>query len=133
MKGSYVLIIELPNDAVISVGKLGKLSFTKGYYIYIGSALNNLEKRVKRHLSRRKKFHWHIDYFLKFATVRRVLFKESREREECKLARELAKKFTCIKGFGSSDCNCESHLFHSKSLEEAENECKKLGMRLLEV
>ncbi|RLF60544.1 MAG: GIY-YIG nuclease family protein, partial [Thermoplasmata archaeon] len=64
MKGSYVLIINLKKEKEIEIGRLGRILFNKGYYAYVGSGLNNLEKRVGRHLRKNKKKKWHIDYLL---------------------------------------------------------------------
>ncbi len=99
---------------MMKVGALGKLKFPKGHYAYVGSALNNLEKRVERHLRKEKKIKWHIDYLLRKGKVKEVYYKKGNQREECKIARKLAKKFNSIKNFGSSDCQCSSHLFYSK-------------------
>ena len=131
MRGSYTIIMELPKNTEIQIGKLGRIGFPAGYYIYVGSALNNLEKRVERHLSTNKKLHWHIDYLLQVASVRKIMYKEGEKREECIIAKKLSKKFLPIIGFGCSDCNCKSHLFYSKDLVLVENECKKLGMKIL--
>ena len=54
MKGSYVLIIELNQDITIYIGSLGSIFFKKGFYSYIGSALNDLENRIKRHIRKKK-------------------------------------------------------------------------------
>ena len=65
MKGTYCLIINVKKDVKIKIGKvLGEIEFKKGCYLYVGSAMNSLEKRVQRHLSKDKKKHWHIDYLL---------------------------------------------------------------------
>ena len=64
LKGIYVLIIQVSNDVAVHVGALGKLTFTKGLYAYVGSAQVNLEKRVGRHLGKEKRKFWHIDYLL---------------------------------------------------------------------
>ncbi len=115
MKGSYVLILEMDRDSYIQIGKLGKIYFRKGYYAYVGSAMNGIERRVSRHLSDdKKKLHWHIDYLLRFANIVDVFYKESNRKEECRIAKEFSKKFTSIYGFGSSDCRCRSHLFFSQ-------------------
>ncbi|MCJ7761950.1 hypothetical protein MUP38_00660, partial [Candidatus Bathyarchaeota archaeon] len=48
LKGVYVLIIRVDKDTGVNVGDLGKLTFEKGLYAYVGSAQNNLEQRIKR-------------------------------------------------------------------------------------
>jgi Uri superfamily endonuclease len=111
MKGAYLLILGLPRDTQILVGAQGIISFKKGYYGYVGSALNGLEQRIKRHLRSAKRLHWHIDYLLAQATIAEVFIKESAKREECTLARCLEQNFERIPGFGCSDCACKSHLF----------------------
>jgi len=111
MKGIYALIISLKKDKKIKIGSLGNLNFKKGIYIYIGSAQNNLEKRLARHKSKTKKLHWHIDYLLKHAKIIKVLTKKGKKSLECKTAQHLLKIQEPIKGFGCSDCKCISHLF----------------------
>lgn len=120
MKGTYVLLIKLPANEQIKIGKLGAIQFKSGTYAYVGSALNNLEKRVERHLRSEKKLQWHIDYLLKEAEVISVIYGESSQRKECEIARNLAKTLPSLRGFGASDCKCESHLFYSE-LEEVED------------
>ena len=112
MKGSYILIVKLKDDFSISIGKKGKRKFYKGYYVYIGSAVNGLEKRIQRHLRDDKKMHWHIDYLLKYANITDIFYKESTYKEECDIAKGLDKNLKSINGFGCSDCKCESHLFY---------------------
>ncbi|MBF0274954.1 MAG: DUF123 domain-containing protein, partial [Nitrospinae bacterium] len=53
--GIYVIEIYLAESQDITVGKLGTLTFSYGYYYYIGSAKKNLSQRVARHLKMRKK------------------------------------------------------------------------------
>ncbi len=113
MKGIYVLIIHLKMNRKISIGKLGLIEFKKGIYFYAGSAFNGIQARVKRHLKKNKKLFWHIDYFLKKADILGVLTIETNDRKaECKTAQNLKKCFSYIKNFGSSDCDCISHLFY---------------------
>ncbi|MBE3136697.1 MAG: GIY-YIG nuclease family protein [Thermoplasmata archaeon] len=111
MKGAYLLIITLPKDASVMVGKQGLLHFKKGCYAYVGSALNGLEQRIQRHLRTNKKTHWHIDYLLPFTEIVEILYKENNRREECRIAQFLERNFGSIPGFGCSDCSCTSHLF----------------------
>jgi Uri superfamily endonuclease len=117
MKGSYLLLIQLKENKKIKVGKLSKLFFKKGFYIYIGSAMNNLEKRISRHLRKNKKFHWHIDYLLQNAEILEVYLKENTIKEECKIANIFEEKLEKIHGFGCSDCKCTSHLFYGKKVD----------------
>ena len=112
MKGCYLLIIELKSAQRIQVGKLGNLFFEKGIYVYVGSGMNSLEKRIDRHLNKNKKFYWHIDYLLEKAQILEVYFKENTIKEECKIAKFLNEKLENISGFGCSDCRCDSHLFY---------------------
>lgn len=55
MKGCYCLIIYVKKLSKIKIGKQGEIKFKKGTYVYIGSAMNSLESRLKRHLSNEKK------------------------------------------------------------------------------
>jgi Uri superfamily endonuclease len=64
VKGIYTLIIRLDDDVSVNIGALGKVSFGKGLYIYVGSAQTNLEQRVKRHLRKEKRLFSHVDYLL---------------------------------------------------------------------
>ncbi|MBU7013728.1 MAG: GIY-YIG nuclease family protein [Theionarchaea archaeon] len=105
MTFSYILVMELLQDATVRVGNLGSIDFKKGLYYYVGSAPS--EKRLERHLKEEKKTHWHIDYFLKEARIREIYVSE--ERTECEIAQHMELPY--IKGFGCSDCNCPSHLF----------------------
>jgi len=118
VKGAYVLIIELREDRDVRVGALGVLKFKRGWYAYVGSALNNLEARIERHLRKRKRKHWHIDYFLEVCRVRKIVYTLTEKRVECLIAKGLSERFDCVERFGCSDCNCRSHLFFSKCLRD---------------
>ena len=123
------MVIELKKDSLIKIGALGRIKFKKGLYCYVGSALNNLEKRVQRHLSKKKKLHWHIDYFLmnKNTSIKKVFYKLSNKREECKIARFVLKNsISSIENFGCSDCKCKSHLFIIKTYDFLEKKFKQL-------
>lgn len=101
--------------------------FRKGYYVYIGSAMNSLVARINRHLSDDKKMHWHIDYLLKSpnSEIRDILFNISDKNIECYLANEIAKDGDEIAKFGCSDCNCNSHLIYFKRKKDALESVKK--------
>ena len=111
--GIYHLLIYLPHDTTVEVGKLGSFHFPAGYYVYTGSALGGLEARITRHLRREKRLHWHIDYLLQYGRVIDVVAHRTTERLECHLNEKILSLPDCkvpVKGFGSSDCDCLSHL-----------------------
>ncbi|MBC7081753.1 MAG: GIY-YIG nuclease family protein [Thermoplasmatales archaeon] len=115
MKGTYILIIEIDKDKKIRVGKRG-IYFKKGYYAYVGSAMNSIEKRLERHLRKDKKKRWHIDYLIEKGKIKKIFYKESKIKEECDIAKKLG-VFEIIPKFGSSDCKCKSHLFYNRKAE----------------
>jgi Uri superfamily endonuclease len=121
LKGTYCLIIHLKNDSQVKVGKLGPINFKEGYYVYVGSALNSLESRLKRHLSSNKKIFWHVDYLLNSddAELVDIVFAVDNGKWECTLASEISNEGSEIKGFGCSDCKCSSHLFHFIALDKS--------------
>lgn len=118
MKGIYLLLLQLDKSQQISIGRLGVRYFTKGFYAYVGSALNGLEARVNWHFNRNKKHHWHIDYLLDKACIYEVVLIPAQEKLECTLARVLKDNLLCIRRFGSSDCLCPGHLFFAEERSE---------------
>jgi Uri superfamily endonuclease len=113
MKGVYALIISVNENFKVQVGALGKINFEKGFYAYVGSAQKSLEKRVERHSRRSKRKFWHIDYLLcnNTAKIEKIFYKKAEKVEECKIAKKIGRIGVAVKGFGCSDCKCESHLF----------------------
>lgn len=127
MKGIYILQVKIKKNIFIKIGSKYKIYFQKGFYSYIGSAQNNLEKRILRHLkdSKNKKFHWHIDYLLNNPnlSITKVYYKKTNYKsEECKTAKRLSKNKSSIKNFGCSDCKCSSHLIKTKCVPKGFNE-----------
>jgi Uri superfamily endonuclease len=116
MKGTYCLLIRCCKNIEKSIGKLGIIRFARGYYFYIGSGLNNMEKRLSRHLLKRKNKFWHIDYLTcdSNISIEKIYVIEDPARLECIKAEEFAEVLESVPGFGSSDCHCRSHLFYSK-------------------
>ena len=117
MKGIYVLIIDINKDVNVNIGAKGKVAFKKGLYAYVGSAQANLEQRVRRHLRKQKRLFWHIDYLVNSETAKiiKVFHKEADKTEECAVAEMLDAEGNDVEGFGCSDCNCKTHLFHIKN------------------
>jgi Uri superfamily endonuclease len=97
------------------------VEFKPGFYIYVGSALNSLESRVKRHLSSEKKLHWHVDYLLvdSNSDIKEVIYSVGEEKIECSLASLILDKSLSVARFGCSDCRCGSHLFYFEEYENA--------------
>lgn len=111
--GIYMLLIHLKERRIIETGKLGVINYKSGYYIYVGSALNSIDLRITRHLRKTKKKHWHIDYLNEKADEIKAYPIRTGKPMECDLAGEVAKiADSFIPNFGSSDCNCSSHLFY---------------------
>lgn len=127
MKGTYILLITITRDIVISVGKLGEMDFEIGNYVYIGSAMNNLETRITRHLKNKKKIFWHIDYLIKHASIKEIYIKPNLKKEECTIAKKFNKYFKSKKNFGSSDCSCISHLYFCPHLKVFKELILKIG------
>lgn len=122
-KGIYCLLLCLEKECIIKIG-CREVFFPEGYYCYIGSALNNLEKRIERHKRKKKKKHWHIDYFLEKVKILDVKAVRTEEKRECWFSNEVRslKSRIIMKKFGSTDCNCGTHLHYFK-----ENPIKELN------
>jgi len=120
LKGVYVLAFSVGKDIRVTVGALGSLNFEKGLYAYVGSAQNNLEKRIMRHLQKARRRFWHIDYLLEneFVSAVSVFYKKARRPEECEIARSLSEIGVPVVDFGCSDCGCVSHLFMVKCSDD---------------
>ena len=116
-KGSYLLVLENSADVTLTVGKLGDIHFPAGCYVYVGSALNSLDSRIKRHQRKRKKCFWHIDYIASTVMqIKKVYPIRRPERMESQLAQVLGHiSDGAIKGFGASDAPDGSHLFYFRT------------------
>ena len=124
---SYQLFINVTKEINLKVGKLGKFRFPVGFYVYTGSAKKNMDKRIKRHLSKKKNLRWHIDYLLNNDAVHIIDTKKSK-MTECSL-NQKTKGTIIIDGFGSSDCNlcCKSHLKYEENIALAELSANAIG------
>ncbi len=113
MKGAYCLLINCGRSQSIQIGKLGVIDFARGFYMYVGSALNGIGRRLLRHLRNEKNKFWHIDYLLtnRYVNIEQVYYIESDKKIECQIAEKVGTMAESVEGFGSSDCRCRSHLF----------------------
>jgi Uri superfamily endonuclease len=114
--GTYALILHCLNQRSIDTGKLGKLNVTKGFYVYVGSAFGSggIFARIKHHCRNFKSFHWHIDYLRQAAEIIEVWYSHDpikREHQWAGIFMEIQEVQLPFRGFGSSDCKCNSHLF----------------------
>ncbi len=114
-RGTYLVLYDLKDRAILRVGRLGPVEFPPGTFLYVGSALapGGFWPRLRRHLSAPERPRWHIDFLHPPAIPIEVWVRESEERLECKWAskvKELEGSFVPVRGFGSSDCRCETHL-----------------------
>lgn len=112
MKGVYVVLLRLEEDQRIEIGALGEKEFSAGIYAYAGSGRNSVESRIERHRSHPENLHWHIDYLSERAEVYNHLVLPEESRYECVLADILSGMGEPVEGFGSSDCDCPSHLYY---------------------
>lgn len=111
-RGSYLVLLYLSRTRVLPIGGLGNIRFPKGFYLYVGSAMANLSRRVERHRRLHKRIHWHIDRLRPHARFIEALPIRSSDRLECDLAQSIEGITSwSIPGFGCSDCRCKSHLF----------------------
>ena len=136
--GVYIMVMHLDHELDLEIGSKGMVHFNAGYYMYVGSAKANLTKRIERHKRKRKKMHWHLDYFrghcemiaaVPIRTSGWPLEGWSLTHEpypsmpscpdpdvevsvECALADAVrAIAVWDVPKFGCSDCDCTSHLF----------------------
>ena len=106
-----MLLLYLPANRRISIGRRGSRIFEKGIYFYVGSGGRTPLRRIARHIRKRKRKFWHIDFLTVNSRVIGAFMLESNISLECTLARALRDKFKPVPGFGASDCRCGSHLF----------------------
>lgn len=115
VKAVYAAFFRLEEKKSIEVGALGEIDFSPGIYVYVGSAMTNVEKRLERHFGSTGNKHWHIDYFSeKTEPLDYFILPESSEFE-CVLSGIAAELGDPVENFGSSDCNCTSHLYRIRS------------------
>jgi len=114
--GTYALILRCRHERSINTGKLGEMSVRKGCYVYVESAFGSggLVARIKHHCRISKSFHWHIDYLRPAVEITEVWYSHDpikREHEWAVIFMGVHGVKLPLKGFGSTDCNCHSHLF----------------------
>jgi len=133
MRGAYVLEYRMNKAVTVRVGKLGEFKLNKGYYYYVGSAMNGLRGRLLRYINGPGKLHWHIDYMAVSRKPERIWAIESRENIEREIAGIMGEVASeAIIGFGCSDSpGTRSHLFYSRKKLELRGRFGKFGNVML--
>jgi Uri superfamily endonuclease len=114
--GTYALILHCLKKQSIAIGALGKMNLRRGYYVYVGSAFGpgGVFARIQHHCRISNSFHWHMDYLRPAAEITEVWVSYDpmkREHEWAGIFMEIHGVQLPFRGFGSSDCKCDSHLF----------------------
>lgn len=132
--GTYVLLFACREAACPDVGRLGRIALEAGYYLYVGSAFGpgGVRARVARHLRRDKRRHWHLDYLRETLEPLEAWYTHDPVRREHEFAAALASwsGFDGVRGFGSSDCACPSHLFAVRRRPRASRLARSTGVAL---
>lgn len=115
MKAVYAVFFRLESEKEIEIGAMGTRNFQPGIYVYVGSAMNSVEKRVERHFSETENLHWHIDYFSSEAEPFDYFVLPEVSEYECVLAEVLEEIGEPMDEIGSTDCECGAHLFRIRS------------------
>ena len=126
---TYLLLLWNRAARTRQVGRLGRIPFEPGFYLYVGSGGRNVLKRIRRHMCSRKPLRWHIDHLTTGpGRMRSVDAWLLPGRPECIVADLFARRLSGVAGFGSSDCRCSSHLFHAHDIREL-NRALRLVLR----
>jgi Uri superfamily endonuclease len=125
------MLLSSATDDVIRVGRLGDMQLQSGFYVYVGSALGSggVRARLAHHMHHAQHPHWHIDFLRMHTTLEEIWFNYDRKSREHAWARcfaEMRGASVPLAGFGSSDCDCETHLFFfEKRPREASDEVRR--------
>lgn len=128
-KGTYALHLYLSSRCSLRVGRNGIHEFERGYYLYIGSAFGTggLTARIRHHVRPTDRPHWHIDYLRSVSRLKAVWvicsdfgsdfgsdFRSDTRLEHpwAAVIERMPDARIPVKGFGSTDCRCLTHLFY---------------------
>ena len=117
--GTYAVILRNENSKTIAVGVRRQLAIEPGYYLYLGSAFGpgGIRARVGRHSRRDKPRRWHIDYVREHMVFHDAWYSTKARNQEHQWAKLLKNRadFIALAGIGCSDCQCQTHLYFSRS------------------
>ncbi len=121
--GTYALVFYLERPI-----KIRNWVFTKGVYVYVGSAKKGLKTRLSRYLSVPAKKFWHIDFVLPYANI--LFAYVGNSISETELAKILSRYYPSIERFGNSDDKHSiSHLFFVPPLHYIINSFYEEGIK----
>ena len=137
VRGTYLLLLECNNKAKLSIGKLGKIYTEPGYYLYVGSAFGpgGIQARIRHHRKTAARPHWHIDYLRSAAELMDAwcVYGSHCEHEWATGLMQNEAATMPLKGFGSSDCDCATHLFYFRRKPVKAEVEKMLNNKLVSV
>lgn len=133
--GSYALIFEAGRPFSAEIGKLGQFTGKPGCYIYCGSAFGpgGVAARIKHHTRPVKRPHWHIDYLRRALTLVDIWYcfdPANREHDWSRIFSGYGSALIPKPGFGSSDCDCTSHLIYLRNTPSITGFRRKLKQAL---
>ena len=119
--GTYALVLACRRTGTVRVSKLGSIELELGFYVYLGSAFGTggLAARVRHHRQIAAHPHWHIDYLRARCDLVEVWFTADLTRREHSWAKAVGRMpgaSTPLPCFGSSDCECDTHLFRFEAM-----------------
>lgn len=114
--GTYVFFLRPDGPGAIEVGRLGTMQLVQAFYAYVGSAFGpgGLEARLGRHWRGGEGVHWHLDYLRRRSSPSGAWVTRDptpREHEWAAALASMPGASLPMRGFGSSDCDCPTHLF----------------------
>ncbi len=117
--GTYVLILPSTIKKEIVIGKLGTFTLDIGCYVYVGSAFGpgGVRARISHHQKIATRPHWHIDYLRAYLSLADIWYSHDpchREHQWSTILHDMPESSVPLHKFGSSDCNCDSHLYFFK-------------------
>ncbi|MEJ2395726.1 MAG: GIY-YIG nuclease family protein [Candidatus Thiodiazotropha sp.] len=108
--------MRLARGETLTIGRLGRERFLRGWYLYVGSAFGpgGVAARCRHHRQVSTRPRWHVDYLRAVAPLRAIWFSHAEAPLEHLWAARLGGELGLqqpMPGFGASDCECASHLF----------------------
>ena len=109
--GSYLLLIELGRDRRLETHGGSTVVLRRGHYVYVGADMDNLTRRINRHL--RGTGREAVDDVLRLADRVVPLAVRSPDLDACRIAEAFATLLEPVAGaIDPADCGCPTHLLH---------------------